>query len=341
MSKVDRTRKIQMALQVVEDVDGCECPLQAACIVSSVAEGDCTPESDVDILMVALDGQGGEAVQRRLIDGTVFEWLVVAKSELADVNAVLRDAGLTHDLRSAVILRDTTGWMAEVQNEILARYTEPESRRVRAAGQLHRLETAVANMAHHVDLGELLPAQRMHVSALKAVLGLPRAVLNKRCTMSRGLLFCRESALQLGWSAYLRDAVRLLGAGDLSPSEVRRLAGLAQNVIAAGPFTAEDKTIRIKHLGQAQWLLDHHEPCDAVWPLHFWSSANIMDAGGTDCPVSWRHWMELAGVLGVADLEGLTKASALAGEILVHATGLVNEFNSWGCPETPTRTDGV
>jgi predicted nucleotidyltransferase len=145
-----RDRLIRLAREVVAGEDQHDGRLAAACVVSSVAADDFTPASDVDILMVAADGKGRSKVWRRLVEGRVFEWVIVAKGDLADVDALLSDAGLTHDLLTAVILRGEGRWLQGIQEGVFSRHRDPASIWLRATNQIDRLRWASERMSRHV-----------------------------------------------------------------------------------------------------------------------------------------------------------------------------------------------
>ena len=193
-----RARLIRQAGEVIARVGREDCPLTGACIVSSVAAGDFTLASDVDMLMVAATGKGRPEVYRELVQGRVFEWMIISRDHLTDIDGVLGDAGLTHDMLTAAILMDEGGWLEKVQREVERRYQEPLGIWQRATGQLQRIRDASDRMGRQLQEGEILPSQCSHVSALKGVFALPRALLNKRCTMTRGVAFCREATIELG-----------------------------------------------------------------------------------------------------------------------------------------------
>jgi hypothetical protein len=339
-SLMNSDRMIQLAREIVDGVDKDECRLRAACIVSSGAAGDFTPASDVDILMLASEGEGESAVRRRLIEGKVFEWMIIGREDLGDADAILQDAGLTHDLLTAIILKDEGGWLTRLQSRIASQHHEPERIWSRTTGQLDCMRRFAREMSRRVDEGQILMAQRSHVAVLKAVFALPRAILNKRCTMSRGLLFCREAALELGWTVYVHDAIELLGVEHASRAFVTKLDALSRQIIAESTFTDDEKAIRIHHLWQSKWLLDHAEPSDAVWPLYFWSSTNVQEGGDKKNQSSWRHWIRFVEELGIADISGLRRKAILAGELLHSATDLAEEYGSLHglCPKSSHDT---
>lgn len=317
---------VRQAKEVVASVDRDEVPLTAACIVSSVAAGDFTPASDLDMLMVAADGQGRHEVRRKLVQGRVFEWVVVARSHLTDVDAILRHAGLTHDMLTAIILRDDDKSLVRAQAEVAARYRQPDGIWGRTEDQLDRMSKAVKALDRQVTEGNILSAQRSHVSVLKAAFGLPRALANKRCSMARGLLFCREAVRELGWTAYLPDVLELFGAQSVNSNRVLELHALAKDIIAGSSFTPDEKAIRIRHLEGFRWLLDNAGPVDAVWPLYFWSSTNVHEAGGQNVDPCWRAWSRFAKTLGVDDGAKLRAKATSADQFLRSATDIATEY---------------
>lgn len=321
-----RDTLIRQAQTVAKSVINERCPLTAACIVSSLAAGDFTPASDVDMLLIAADDKGQSGIIRRLVGDRVFEWMVLPNDELGDADAILADAGLCHDVLDAMILLDTDGRLGQVQREVRAQYQEPKWIYQRVTSQLRRTAGAVEQMRRYLDNGDILPAQRAHVSVLKGFFALPRTVLNKRCTMARGLLFCRESAAELGWSEYLADVVTLFGVRSISREDVGALQNIAANIIAATEFTETEKAIRRRFLHSSQWLLENGGPAEAVWPLYFWSSATVEEAGGSQNSSLWDTWCKFASALGSGDEQSLRVSIEQAERLYESAVVLVEKY---------------
>jgi hypothetical protein len=303
-----------------------DCPLAGACVVSSVAAGDFTPASDVDMLMVPATGEGRPEVYRKLVHGRVFEWMIISRDHLTDVDGVLADAGLAHDVLTAVILIDEGGWLEEVQSQVRRRHQQPRGVWTRAAGQLQRIRVAIDGMERQLGEGNILRTQRSHVSVLKGVLGLPRALLIRRCTMTRGVMFCREATTELGWPDYLAAALAVLGVSRVGARAVGELHETALEIIRASGFCDAEKAIRARHLHGSRWLLKHAGPADAAWPLYFWSSATVEEAGGEGNPASWEPWQRFAAVLGIDGEQQLVRKMELARQLLAAAVELVQAY---------------
>jgi len=321
-----RENLIQQAREVVTSVREAGCDLLGAGIVSSFAAGDFTPASDVDLLMVAADKKGKPGIFRRLVGDRVFEWVVRPDDSLKDVDAILADAALCHDVLTMIILLDADESLGRIQQEVAVHYQKPEWTWKRTTGQLERAARAIEQMQKHAAGGSILPAQRAHVSALKALLAVPRAILNKRLTMARALSFCRESLNALGWPDYMPAILAVLGVTGLSREMVTRLEELAVHILAATEFDQSEKDVRRRHLQGARWLMENVQPADAVWPLCFWSSAIVEESGGDRNRGVWEHWKEFAAVIGVAEKQQLLEKQRQAQQLHNMATSLVETY---------------
>ena len=262
--------------------------------------------------------------------------MIISKDHLTDIDGVLADAGLTHDMLTAVILIDEGGWLEEVQNQVQRRYQEPQGVWTRATGQLQRIRVAIDRMGRQLEEDNIPRSQRSHVSMLKGVFGLPRALLNRRCTMTRGVVFCREAATELGWRDYLASALEVFGVSRLGAQAVRELHEIALEIIRASGFSDAEQAIRVQHLQGSRRLLKHAGPADAAWPLYFWSSATVEEAGGDGNPASWEPWQRFATMLGIDHQRQLLRRMELAGQLLASAVELVEAYR----PKLGLASDG-
>lgn len=174
--------------------------------------------------------------------------------------------------------------------------------------------------------GNILLAQRAHVSVLKGLFGIPRAVADERCTMARGLPFCREAATELGWSSYVPDVLAVFGIAGISEKAVADLQDIAARIIAASTLTEDEKAIRQRHLQSSHWLPRNAQPADAAWPLYFWSSTTVEDSGGQENPLVWDHWLSFAAILGIGGKQQLLEKAAHARRLCDVATVLVEMY---------------
>lgn len=202
------------------------------------------------------------------------------------------------------------------------RYHEPQWVRKRIEGQLQLLSSSIERMQQRLAEGDILSAQRSHVYAVKRLLGIPRAVLNRRCTMARGVLFCREASSELGWSSYVPEVVTILGVAGITETDVADLQSIATQIIAASTLTDDEKIIRRRHLQSSHWLLENAQAADAVWPLYFWSRMTVEDCGGHEDPLLWEHWLRFSAMIGVGDRQRLLDKAEQAHRLLDWATAL-------------------
>jgi hypothetical protein len=322
-----RDNLIRQAKKLVDSVQQ-ESPLIGACIVSSLAAGDFTPASDVDMLMIAADSAVRPIIERRLVDGRVFEWMVLSHDSLGDVEAILADAGLCHDILTAIILLDEGYRLAQLQQQIAAQYQQSSWIWQRTFGQLQRVNNAINLFGKHLAEGNLLSAQRAHVSVIRGFCGISRAILNRRCTMARGLLFCREATTELGWLEYYQNLLAMLGAAEITREAVNNLQGIAAHIVAASSFSETERAIRLRFLESSHWLLGHAQPAEACWPLYFWSSTNVEESGREHNLAVWEQWRHFARVLEVDEETKLQQKKAQATQLYQQTIELVQSYKA-------------
>lgn len=322
---------IRTARDLVASVGESVCPLVGACIVSSLAAGDFTSVSDVDILMVAADKEGRPGTFRRLIGDRVFEWMVLSVSDLPDVEAILCHAGLCHDIVTAIILLDADGGLEQIQQEVAFRYQSPEWVWKRTLGQLDRAAASVGQMRKRVTDGDILGAQRAHVSALKSLFAVPRAVLNRRCTMTRGLRSAaRQPRNSAGWGTRRRPSLRsarthggrqwlncgrLPGGSSVRPNwETRRRRPGGGSCAAPIGFWKTRSSLTLCGL------------CIS------WSSATVEGSGGQRNGRVWEPWLEFTNVIGICEAQQLLAKADEAEELHGLASALAREcLPATGC----------
>jgi hypothetical protein len=324
----DREKMIGLARAFVADVCEDSPSVIGAYIDGSVAWDDLTPVSDVDVAIIASGRDEPSPVGRRVAEGTVVEWMIIPHAML-NVEDILGDAGWVHDMRRALILLDTDDLLKSMRDEVGRRYTEPDGILRRCRNQIRSAEESIEAMEHQAEQGELIAGQRRHVGAIRSLLGLPRALANRRCTMGRGFPFCREAALELGWPHYAERVADLLGASGSDRESVLQLHELAAGVIRLAALADEERSARLHKLAQAPWLLEHGPPADAVWPLYVWAGLTMDEAarGGTATARMSESWSGLAGRIGVGDLRSLRSKAAQAKDLLAEA---VEAVESWG-----------
>jgi hypothetical protein len=330
--KARQSRLVKAAAEIADGLRQQHSQVTSACIVSSLAFGDWTPVSDVDMLVLheGADRLVPNTVYRRVVEDTVVEWVVIPFGEIADVQAVLAHAGLVHDLRTCLILFDADQKLVKIRDEIASRYRDPVYVVRRGEGQLDRLHRSISAMNESLNGGDTLVAIRQHVEAIRRLLALPRALANQRCTMARGFAFCRESARELGWTGYAEDVISLMGASAIKPTEVTKLFEASLQVVAETCLAEEEKTARRHHLRACPWLVSQGPPCDAVWPLYFWTSKTVAEElsvrNGTSTLMD--AWHRFRGLLGVSDTPSLLRKLAEAREISARAASLLQAFRA-------------
>ncbi|MDO8684525.1 MAG: hypothetical protein Q7N50_13735 [Armatimonadota bacterium] len=328
--KPDKDILIENAKDIIANVHEDEHLLSGACIVSSLPAGDSTPVSDVDMLMLAADNEVKPVIHRRLVGDKVFEWIVAPNDYLRDVDRILAHAGICHDILTMIILLDTDDRLEQVKQEVASQYQAPQWIWKRTLGQLQRAAGAIEQIQKHLTDGDILSAQRAHVSALFGLFSIPRVILNKRPTHARGSLFCLEAATELGWPEYQSDALTVLGSAGISEKQVVNLQDIAVQIIAATKFTKTEKAIRQWFLRSSNWLLENAQPADAVWPLYTWSNLTVEESGGDRNPIVLKHWQEFTAILGVGKEQALLAKMEKAQRLYESAVKLLETTKNQG-----------
>lgn len=168
--------------------------LVAAALIGSVAKGQVSEFSDIDLKLIVTGDPGGDLV-RDGVDawraGIYIDAGLSAQRDYTDVEAVLSDPFKANSLYEGVILYDPTGFLARLQRVVRARYLEPRWVSQRQRYWLDQARTWLTQLCQGVNQGD-------------------------------PLLLCAG----LGWFTYGCGCVPLVQAGS-SPSSMRTLSSLA------------------------------------------------------------------------------------------------------------------
>jgi len=296
-----------------------------AYIDGSVAWDEMTPVSDVDIAVIEANRTKSSRVFRRMVLGTVMEWVLMPDKEVRDIEAILSHAGRVHMIRKALILLDVEGLLEEARDKIRQRYQEPQGILRRAENQQAVVEFSIKAMESCLDKKDVIGAQLSHTGIIQFLLGLPRALTNQRCTMAQAFPFCRESAKVLGQPDYIVRITDLLGATSLDRNSVMRLNDLATALIEASGLEPEETAARLHKLMAAPWLLDQGPPGDAVWPLYVWTrltAEEVIRKGDATSDVR-ELWSLFIEPLNVADIQDISQKLDCAKDLLETAQDMI------------------
>ena len=121
--------RLEMAQQYVQEMLEQRDDIVAAFVVGSVARGDATEASDIDLGLI-VEGQAGEEPQRGGIDawreGVYIEAALVPRRRYDDVENVLQHQFAATHMNDGLILYDPRGTFTRVQDGVRAAYMQPK-----------------------------------------------------------------------------------------------------------------------------------------------------------------------------------------------------------------------
>ena len=131
----------------------------AAYVAGSVARGQATDLSDID-LEVIVAGEVDAALGRGGIDGwrngIYIDAMLLTKERFADPEALLQDPMKSTQLWDAVILYDATGFLAQQQAAVRARFMEPQWLQARLTHWQTMMTSALATLRDGVTASDSL-----------------------------------------------------------------------------------------------------------------------------------------------------------------------------------------
>ncbi|MFJ8043529.1 hypothetical protein ACIRBX_23825 [Kitasatospora sp. NPDC096147] len=174
--------------------------------------------SDLDIVLVTREEPEGFKLGKFEHQGVLLEVSQLGWEQLGPAERVLTDHHLAPGLRHGIVVDDPGGAVGALQGEVAARFAEPEWIRARCRN-VH--EKITAGLAHHD------PEQPWHrqvsgwlfPTGITTHLVLVAALRNP--TVRLRYLRAREVLAELGLSAHYPGLLRLLGADELTPGQVR------------------------------------------------------------------------------------------------------------------------
>ena len=131
----------------------------AAYVAGSVARGQATDLSDID-LEVIIAGEVDAALGRGGIDGwrngIYIDAMLMAQARFADLEVLLQDPMKSTQLWEAVILYDATGFLAQQQAAVRARFMEPQWLQARLTYWQTMMERALAALRDGITASDSL-----------------------------------------------------------------------------------------------------------------------------------------------------------------------------------------
>lgn len=138
--------RLELAKQFIQEVLSERDDVIAAMVVGSVARGEDTDGSDIDLPFIVKEDEG--EVNRSLAhwrEGVFIESGVRTKDEYNDFDQVMRGGHVTQ-IHDALVLYDPTGFFTELQKKVRAAYMEPKWLGIRVHQALNRAQEAMQRL---------------------------------------------------------------------------------------------------------------------------------------------------------------------------------------------------
>jgi hypothetical protein len=257
----------------------------------SFARGDMVPGSDVDIGFVVPDGKGEEAIQRTIIDGTVFEWGFFDQHHYEDTGSILEQAGLTHDVVIARLWFDHEKFLTKIQSILRGEYQKPETIRARAMNQVKEARSSFEALQETMYDRDVPSNLSFLITIVRKLFAVPTAIRNRAVTNCRAPLYCSRDSEELGHPAYTDHVLDILGSHGFSETAIRRLLTEARSTSGESGLPGDQALTYSAHLDIVSYFLDRHEPAFAMWPLFFWT-VGLLGRGKITDPRIHQHLLE-------------------------------------------------
>lgn len=149
--------RIEIARQYVDELLAQRQDIIAAWVGGSVARGEETTQSDIDLaLMVTGTGAMNRAGLDLWREGVYVEAGLVFQEEYADLEVVLNDAIKATHINDAIILYDPTGFLKEMQDAVRSVYMQPQWLNKRISYWLEIMRTNLVQFKESVTAADAL-----------------------------------------------------------------------------------------------------------------------------------------------------------------------------------------
>ncbi|MBT4498838.1 MAG: nucleotidyltransferase domain-containing protein [Gemmatimonadetes bacterium] len=273
--------RIEIAKKFIEEQRQKRDDIIGAVVVGSVARGEDTESSDIDLSLIFEGGVEGE-IQRSengtWRDGVLIDSALKSKESYTDLEKILQNPFQATHMNDALILYDPTGFFTQLQQEVRAVFMEPQWLSKRLQFFLKYAQKGVAGFKNAIAAGDPLEICGNACLILGGVVTIPLLRMGKTPSSTRNLA-------QLGEiSKELRERICVLeGSHEKSVDDV--LALLA-------PFS-EFGTLNEKSLWgglseylikKVEWMAKNGLSREAFHTMCFWSFFPFSGFGGREKP---------------------------------------------------------
>ena len=281
-----------------------------AFVVGSVARGDATEASDID-LVLTVEGQATDQLQRGGIDtwrdGVYIEAALAPKQRYDDAKKLLLDPIEATQVNDALILHDPTGFLTRVQQQVQAVFMDPRWLGIRVQAALRSLRQSMAGLREAVAAGDLLGVCEGEAWTSVWLTSVPLIRHGITPSSTRALLQLEEV-----WSELKERVCEWQGSTRLSREDVLALLPMvAQGLsLAEGLSESQWGNLPAYMAKKAEWLArngHHREALHLIWFL-VGGLKEVVRASENAALVSTAHgmvrmWVQLVGWDGQEVLE--------------------------------------
>jgi hypothetical protein len=280
-----------------------------AVVAGSVARGEATPASDLDVRLIVA-GSGADELAgtnwHEWRDGVFVDVGYEPLAKYSDTDAALADPYFAGSVRDAVLLHDPDGVLAAAQAAVREQFAEPRWLATRLAPLAEPIERNARNL-------QVAAAEHDHVTVA-------RTATFALWTICDGLLVmelrspCWLHGLQRVGAVRPADCDRIAaleGTEDLTPERAAAFPAIFRRVADPEPGTLMDFVVR-----GTEWMIGnglHREAVQALWAAF---ALTVCGPADPDDPAARalaestaREWLAL---LGWSDPELPARAEAVA-----------------------------
>lgn len=149
---------LEIARRFISDQLNRRNDLVAAFVVGSVARGEETEFSDIDLSLIVDDTEANHEMERSgsdaWIDGIYVEAATSSRDRYADLEQVMQNPVTSTHMNDALILHDPTGFYSQLQKDVRTVFMDPEWLDFRVRIALERARSATRGLDKAIAVGD-------------------------------------------------------------------------------------------------------------------------------------------------------------------------------------------
>ncbi|CAN5846712.1 hypothetical protein BH10CHL1_BH10CHL1_14670 [soil metagenome] len=263
--------RVEIAKRYLEELLGQRQDIVAAWISGSVARGEDTAFSDIDLALM-VTGQSDDVTNRDGLDtwreGVYIEASANPQQAYTDLETILNDPYKTTHINDAIILYDPTGFVTQLQAAIRPVFMQPQSLSRRLTFWLENTRTSLAQLQAAVKAADVLEICETFGFFTFGCASIPLLQAGITPSSTRSLLLLSPiDPILTGQLAELE------GSTQMSTADLLALEPLLQEML---PFMdASYGQLGVYFIQKTSWMTQqghHQEALHAIW-IFIWAIA--------------------------------------------------------------------